>query len=157
MRNRWLSRILSWIAVALIGGVFGVAGTIAHSLQWGPIPVGIIIGAIACGSVLVAIRTLTHDRGAAVAAGLGMVGMLLVISGPGPGGSIVVPDTISGQIWTYLVAGLVLVVIAWPSFSRLPAVTQAPTAPVRPAPAPPIITAVPLETGRSEEPPRSGP
>jgi len=156
VRTRWLPRIISWIAAALIGGVFGIAGTIAHSLQWGPIPVGIIIGAIACGSILVAIRTLTHDRGAAVAAGLGMVGMLLVISGPGPGGSIVVPNTISGQIWTYLVAGLVLVVIAWPSISRLPAATQAPASPAAPVTPPPIITAVPLDSPRREEPPRSG-
>jgi hypothetical protein len=120
--------VLSWVAAALVGGVYGVAGTIAHSVMWGPIPVGLIVAAIACAAILVAVRVLTHDRGAAVAAGLGMIGMLVLISGVGPGGSVVVPDSLSGQIWTYLVAGIVLLVIAWPSFSRVPVRTVAPAA-----------------------------
>nr|WP_205828979.1 histidinol dehydrogenase [Microbacterium sp. B19(2022)] len=119
---------MSWVAAALVGGVYGIAGTIAHSVMWGPIPVGLIVAAIACAAILVAVRALTHDRGAAVAAGLGMIGMLVLISGVGPGGSVVVPDSLSGQIWTYLVAGIVLLVIAWPSFSRVPVRTVAPAA-----------------------------
>ncbi len=121
----WVSRVLSWVAAALVGGVYGIAGTIGHSLMWGPIPVGIIVGAIACAAILIAVRALTHDRGAAVAAGLGMIGMLVLISGVGPGGSVVVADSLAGRIWTYLVAGLVLLVVAWPSFSRLPVRTEA--------------------------------
>ncbi|WP_226532539.1 histidinol dehydrogenase [Microbacterium paraoxydans] len=128
MRVSWVSRTLSWVAAALVGGVYGVAGTIAHSVMWGPIPIGLIVAAIACAAILVAVRALTHDRGAAVAAGLGMIGMLVLISGVGPGGSVVVPDSLSGQIWTYVVAGIVLLVIAWPSFSRVPVRTEAPAA-----------------------------
>lgn len=120
--------MLSWIAAALVGGVYGVAGTIGHSVMWGPIPIGIIVAAIACAAILIAVRALTHDRGAAVAAGLGMIGMLVLISGVGPGGSVVVPASLMGQIWTYLVAGLVLLVIAWPSFDRLPVRTESPVA-----------------------------
>lgn len=122
---KWLSRVLSWLAAAVVGGVFGVAGTIAHSLTWGPIPVGMIVGAVACGAILIAIRALTHDRAATVAAGAGMVGMLLIISGVGPGGSVVVENTVLGQIWIYVVAGLVLLTVAWPSFRRLPVRTDA--------------------------------
>ncbi|GAA2929905.1 hypothetical protein GCM10010458_10520 [Microbacterium luteolum] len=128
MRVSWLSRVLSWVAAALVGGVYGVAGTIGHSLMWGPIPVGLIVGAIACAAILIAVRALTHDRGAAVAAGLGMIGMLVLISGVGPGGSVVVADSLAGRIWTYLVAGLVLLVVAWPSLSRLPVRTETPSA-----------------------------
>lgn len=128
MRVSRVSRVLSWVAAALVGGVYGVAGTISHSVTWGPVPVGLIVAAIACAAILVAVRALTHDRGAAVAAGIGMLGMLVLISGVGPGGSIVVPDSLVGQIWTYLVAGIVLLVIAWPSFSRVPVRTVAPAA-----------------------------
>jgi len=142
VRIGWISRVLSWVAAALVGGVFGVAGTIGHSLTWGPIPLGLIVGAIACGSILVAIRALTHDRGATLAAGLGMVGMLVLISGVGPGGSVVVEDTLSGRIWIYLVAGLVLLAVAWPRFSQLPARTEA-SAPTGAASAAPLITEVP--------------
>jgi hypothetical protein len=118
---KWVSRVLSWIAAAVVGGVFGIAGTIAHSLTWGPVPVGIIIGAIACGAILVAVRALTHDRGSTLAAGIGMLGMVAVISGVGPGGSVVVENTVWGQVWMYVVAGLALLAIAWP---RLPERSQ---------------------------------
>lgn len=63
-----------------------------------------------------------------MAAGLGMIGMLVLISGEGPGGSVVVPASFAGQIWTYLVAGIVLLVVAWPSVRRLPVRTEGPAA-----------------------------
>ncbi|WEK62644.1 MAG: histidinol dehydrogenase [Candidatus Microbacterium colombiense] len=150
MRVSWVSRVLSWVAAALVGGVYGVAGTIGHSLTWGVIPVGLIVGGVACAAILVAIRALTHDRGAALAAGLGMLGMLVLISGVGPGGSVIVQDSLAGRVWTYLVAGLVLLVVAWPSFSRLPVRTVAP-APSAPAADVPLITAVPDHAGGSQE------
>lgn len=120
MRNGWVSRVLSWIATAVVGGVFGIAGTIAHTLTWGPIPTGFIVGGIACGSILIAIRALTHDRGATMAAGLGMLATLTLISGVGPGGSVVVEDSVFGRVWLYIVAGLVLLTIAWPRFPTVP-------------------------------------
>lgn len=109
-----------------MGVVYGAAGTIAHSLVWGPIPIGLIIGAVACAALLVAVRTLTHDRGAAVATAIGMIAMLLIVSGPGPGGSVIVPNTPVGQIWIYLICGIALLVTAWPNLRRLP-----PSAPAR--------------------------
>jgi hypothetical protein len=117
--HTWLSRVLSWVAAALVGGVYGLAGTIGHSMMWGPVPVGLIVAGVACGAILVAVRALTHDRGITLAAGLGMLALVTVISGEGPGGSVVVENTIWGQIWIYLVAGLVLIAVAWP---RLPQV-----------------------------------
>lgn len=122
----WMSRVLSWIAAALVGVVYGVAGTVAHSLMWGIVPVGLIIGAIACGSLLIAVRALTHDRAATLATAIGMLGMLLIISGPGPGGSVIVPNTPFGQIWIYLVAGLSLLAIAWPSLPQRSRATKTP-------------------------------
>lgn len=148
MRKTWLARVLSWVAAVLVGGVFGVAGTIAHSLMWGPVPVGMIVGAIACGAILVAIRSLTHDRGATLAAGLGMLGMLVVISGVGPGGSVVVQDTLAGRIWIYLVAGLVLLAVAWPRLTRTPAAVRAPGAEQAPPHA--VITEVPRHEAEQE-------
>lgn len=141
MRIGWISRVLSWVAAALVGGVFGIAGTIGHSLMWGPVPLGLIVGAIACGAILIAIRALTHDRGATLAAGLGMLGMLVLISGVGPGGSVVVEDTLSGRIWIYLVAGLVLLTVAWPSLRGLPTRTANASSGTAPAGAVPSAVA----------------
>lgn len=149
----WLSRLLSWLVAAVVGGVYGIAGTIGHTLMWGLVPVGILVGAVACGAMLVAIRVLTHDRGATLAAGLGMLGMLTVISGVGPGGSVVVEDTVWGHIWIYIVAGLVLVVVAWPRLARPERPIEAPAEPTVPEAAP-IITAVPGAPVREEHPHR---
>lgn len=124
----WLSRTLSWIAAALVGAVYGTAGTIAHSLMWGVVPVGLIVGGIACCALLVAVRTLTHDRGAAVATAVGMIGMLLLISGPGPGGSVIVPSTPVGLVWIFLICTIALLVIAWPNLKRLPSREVTPAA-----------------------------
>ncbi|MGX1793851.1 histidinol dehydrogenase [Microbacterium sp. NPDC055312] len=114
-----LSRGLSWLAAALVGAVYGVAATIAHSFTIGPVPVGMILGGIACAALLVALRALTGDRWAALAAGLGMMALLLVISQRGPGGSIVVPNTALGNIWMYVAAGIVMLTVAWPDTRRL--------------------------------------
>ncbi|GAT72582.1 histidinol dehydrogenase [Microbacterium hydrocarbonoxydans] len=147
MRISWISKVLSWVAAALVGGVFGVAGTIGHSVSWGPVPVGMIVGTVACGAILVAIRALTHDRGATLAAGLGMVGMLVLISGVGPGGSVVVEDTAYGRVWIYLVAGLVLLAVAWPRLSKLPVTTQSSASHATGEAAAPLIIEVPGVTG----------
>lgn len=107
--------------------MYGVAATIAHGFSIGPIPVGLIVGAIACAALMIALRTLTGDRWAAFAAGVGMIGMLLVISQRGPGGSVVVPNTALGNIWMYLAAGIVLLAVAWPDFSRLRQISAPPS------------------------------
>lgn len=121
-----ISRGLSWLAAAAIGAVYGVAATIAHSYGLGPIPVGMILGAIACASLMIALRALTGDRWAALAAGLGMMLLILVISQRGPGGSVVVPDTPLGNIWMYVAAAIVILVVMWPDSSRLRALSASP-------------------------------
>lgn len=138
----WLSRSLSWLAAAVVGGVFGLAGTIAHSLQWGGVPVGLLIGALACLSILVAVRSLTNDRATTIAASVGMLGMLTIISGVGPGGSVIVENTIWGQVWIYVVAGIALLVIAWPKLPAQPARVPA-AAVVDNEPPQALITGVP--------------
>ncbi|MFC4140386.1 MULTISPECIES: histidinol dehydrogenase [unclassified Microbacterium] len=129
----WISRGLSWLAAAVVGAVYGVAATIAHSYTWGPIPVGMILGAIACAALLIALRALTNDRWAALAGGIGMLALIFVISQRGPGGSVIVPNTPLGQIWTFLVGAIVLLVVAFPDLSKLKPVPGRPGAvPERP-------------------------
>lgn len=121
-------RLLSWLAAFLIGGVYGVAATIAHSFTLGPVPVGVIVGVIACAALLIALRGLTGDRWAALAAGFGMMALILMISQRGPGGSIVVPDTPLGNVWMYAAAGVVVLVVAWPDMKRLRALSASASA-----------------------------
>lgn len=122
-----ITRVLSWLAAFLVGGVYGVAATIAHSFTLGPVPVGMVVGAIGCAALLIALRALTGDRWAALMAGVGIIAMLLMISQRGPGGSVIVPNTPLGNVWMYLAAGIVALVVSWPDLSKLR------TAPPRPA------------------------
>ncbi|TQJ31743.1 histidinol dehydrogenase [Microbacterium sp. SLBN-146] len=111
------TRVGTWIVAFLVGLVYGVAGTIAHGFTLAGLPVGLALGIVGCGALVVAVRLLTSDRWAALATGLGMVLATLVFSGRGPGGSVVVPDTGLGIVWTLAIPLLVGLVVAWPSLS----------------------------------------
>ncbi|GAA3928126.1 histidinol dehydrogenase [Microbacterium soli] len=123
-----ISRGLSWLTAAIVGAVYGVAATIAHSYVLGPIPVGLILGAVAGATLLIALRALTGDRWAVLSAGVGMMTLIVVISQRGPGGSVVVPNTPLGNIWMYVAAGIVLLAVMWPDTSRLRRLSGAGTA-----------------------------
>lgn len=112
------TRVGTWIVAFLVGLVYGVAGTIAHGFTLAGLPVGLALGIVGCGALVIAVRLLTTDRWAALATGLGMVLATLVFSGRGPGGSVVVPDTGLGIVWTLVIPLLVGLVVAWPSLSR---------------------------------------
>lgn len=118
MRTSVLARIGTWIVALLVGAVYGLAGTIAHAYRIGWLPVGLVLAAIGCAALLLAVRLLTADRGATLATGLGMMLATLVFSGSGPGGSVIVPQTELAIAWTFAVPILVAVIVAWPERTR---------------------------------------
>lgn len=125
MRGSWLNRVLSWVAMLVVGAVFGLATTVTHaSTLWGLAGAGLALGVVACGGMLLAVRLLLRDRWAALLTGLGMLAGMVVISGRGPGGSVIVPNDLLGVIWTWTVAGMVLLVVAWPDFGRIRRIQQ---------------------------------
>lgn len=119
MRSTWLSRAGTWALALLIGGAYSLAGTIAHACTIAGLPVGLVIAVLGSGALLVAVRALTGDRWATLATGIGMMVVLLVISGRGPGGSVIVPDTGLGVTWTITLAACVMLSVAWPDVSRV--------------------------------------
>lgn len=119
------ARFGTWAIALIIGVVYGVAGTIGQAASWGPVPLGLVVAVVGVGALLAAVRLLTADRWATLATAMGAMLATLVFSGPGPGGSVVVPAPADGQlstglIWTVAVPIIAAVVIAWPS---LPAPT----------------------------------
>ncbi|HEX5859006.1 MAG TPA: DUF6113 family protein [Microbacterium sp.] len=120
MRSRWLSRAGTWLLAFLVGGVYSLAGTIAHAYMLGWFPLGLVLAVVGSAALLISVRALTSDRWATLATGLGMMTTLLVISGRGPGGSVVVPQEGPGTAWTIALAVCVTVVVAWPDMSRIP-------------------------------------
>lgn len=104
----------TWAVALLVGTVYGAAGTIAHAYRLGWLPLGLVLAVIGSAALLLAVRLLTADRWAALATGLGMMASTLLFSGRGPGGSIVVPQSGLGVVWTIALPILVALVVAWP-------------------------------------------
>jgi hypothetical protein len=113
-----LSRVATWIVALVVGAVYGLAGTIAHAYLVGWFPLGLVLAIIGSVALLAAVRLLTADRWAALAAGLGMILATLTFSGRGPGGSVIVPQTELATVWTIAVPVLVAIVVAWPNRLR---------------------------------------
>lgn len=123
-----LVKALTWLGALIAGAVFGMAGTICYAslvvrFPLGPvegvIPFGLVLAAVACLAILLAVRLLADDRGAVVATGLGMLGALFLFSSRGPGGSVVVPQAAEGElplglIWAWTLAIVIVLVAAWP-------------------------------------------
>ncbi|MCR2793129.1 DUF6113 family protein [Microbacterium sp. zg.Y625] len=119
------ARVLTWIIAVVVGFVYGVAGTVAHSYALGWFPLGLVLSIVGVSALLLAVRLLTADRWVALAAGIGAMVATLLFSGAGPGGSVIVPAPTDGMlsagvVWTIAVPLVVAVVVAWPDLSRLP-------------------------------------
>jgi len=111
-------RIVTWIVALLVGAVYGLAGTIAHTFTVGWFPLGLILAIIGTAALLLAVRLLTSDRWATLATGIGMMVATLLFSGRGPGGSVIVPDSSLGIVWTISVPILIAIVVGLPDRIR---------------------------------------
>ena len=121
MHPSLLVRLGTWLVALIVGSFYGLAGTIAHSFVIGWFPLGLLLAITGSAALLAAVRLLTGDRWAALATGIGMAGATLVFSGRGPGGSVIVPETTLGTVWTIAVPVLVVIVVAWPDRFGRPA------------------------------------
>lgn len=122
MRFSW-SKLVTWLIALIVGGAYGLAGTISQSFSPGGVPVGLLLSIVGSGALLLAVRLLVGDRWAALSTGLGMMVATLVFSGRGPGGSVIVPQAAdggvsTGVIWTIAVPVMVALVVAWPDLRR---------------------------------------
>jgi Family of unknown function (DUF6113) len=108
------------VAAALAGATAGVLGSFVHALEVGWVPVGLLVGLALSGSVVMSCRLLA-GRSAAVAAALGWLVAVLVLSGQRPEGDLVVANTAAGQVWLFAGTALVGACIALP-LGRLVAV-----------------------------------
>ncbi|WP_025158370.1 hypothetical protein [Leifsonia aquatica] len=140
-----LSRILNAVLLVLAGILVGAVGTVAHPIDvsWGvSIPLGLIGALLAFTLLLVGLRLLARTRVPAILAALGAIAVILLFTQQSPGGSVLIPNTLPGQIW--LVAPLLIaaVVIAWPDVRRRD--PRAATVAAEPGPSP---VAAPAESG----------
>lgn len=131
------SRILSCALAAGVGVAFGALGTIMHNSTWDlgafSVPWGLILALVAVAALITGLRLILGGRLVASFAAAGVVVAVFVLSLRSPGGSVLVPDGLLGQIWSIAPALIAALVLTWP---------QAP----RPKPASPAAAAAGLHT-----------
>lgn len=112
------SRVIGVILSFLVGLAYGAIGTVAHA--WAPvvlgvaIPFGLVLGILGVGMLLLGLRIVLGDRLASAAAAFGvilMIGLLLMESA---GGSVLIPQSVPGLVWTIAPGLIAVLVIAWP-------------------------------------------
>ncbi|HLP22521.1 MAG TPA: hypothetical protein VK139_00560 [Microbacteriaceae bacterium] len=112
--NRWLVRTLAACGGFLLGMVF----TFGHQARAGvagiDLPWGLGVALVGTVSALIGIR-LFASRLVAAWAAAGLVAAVVLLSMPGPGGSVLVPANLSGIIWAIGPSLSAIVIVMWPA------------------------------------------
>ncbi|MEO7348420.1 MAG: PIG-L family deacetylase [Terrimesophilobacter sp.] len=92
-----------------IGALVGVLGTIHHGFAFS------VVSLIMVASLLTGLRLLFRVRTVALFAGLGVFLVVGALSQKSAGGSVLIQNNLVGSVWSYGVAIIALVVLAWPN------------------------------------------
>ncbi|WEO78519.1 hypothetical protein BJQ94_05635 [Cryobacterium sp. SO2] len=116
------TRLIATLVALAAGVLFGVLGTVAHqtTVDLGPVslPIGLVLSLVACGTLLVGLRLVVGDRLVVLAAAIGLLATVFLLSLRSTGGSVLVPAGVLGTVWTAVPALVAALVLAWP---RIPA------------------------------------
>lgn len=119
-----LSRVVNTILLVLFGAVVGAVGTSAHqvsaTLGGVAVPWGLGLAIAASGCLVVGVRLVTEGRLSTIAVAVGVVGAVALFSLKGPGGSVLIPDNLAGQVWVFAPVVIAVIVIAWPQLRHRP-------------------------------------
>ncbi len=132
------SRLLSCLLATGVGVAFGALGTVMHgsTWQWGSlsIPWGLILALVAIAALIAGLRLILGGRLVATCAAAGVVLTIFMLSLRSQGGSVLVPDGLSGQIWSIAPALIAALVITWPTIAatKKPSPTVASAGPSAP-------------------------
>jgi hypothetical protein len=114
-----LARIGTYALAFLIGVIYGAVATVGHrqSLRIGDVevPWGLALALVGVFALLLGIRLVAGGRWAAAAAGAGIVGIVALLTLPGPGGSVLVAGDLVGTICAGGPAIIAVRVVAWPN------------------------------------------
>ena len=112
------SRIGTLLVAFVVGALYGAVATVGHrqELRIGDVslPWGLVAALAGVAALLVGIRLVAGGRAAAAAAAAGIVGMVALLTLPGPGGSVLVVGDLVGTVWSVGPALISVLVVAWP-------------------------------------------
>ncbi|MFC6355015.1 hypothetical protein [Luethyella okanaganae] len=116
------SRIVTGVLAFFVGAVFGAIGTIAHQstveVAGVDVPWGLILSLSGITALLVGLRLVLNDRLIVLATAIGLLGTIFLLSLRSTGGSVLIPQSALGLVWTVAPTLISTIVLAWP---RLPA------------------------------------
>ncbi|MCI0155984.1 hypothetical protein KNO15_04660 [Leifsonia shinshuensis] len=111
------SRIVNAVLLVVAGAIVGGIGTVAHQItvRWGvTVPLGLIASLVCYTALLVGLRLLGDSRWPALCAALGAIAVILLFTQQSPGGSVLIPNNLVGQIWLVAPILIAALVVAWP-------------------------------------------
>lgn len=116
------ARAGSLLLALLLGAVYGAVATVGHRQSFTigdvTVPWGLVAALVGVAALLLGIRLVAGGRWAAAAAAVGVVGVVALLSIPGPGGSVLIPAGLVGTIWSVGPALIAVLVVAWPSLPQ---------------------------------------
>lgn len=117
-----VARITAIVLAAMIGFFVGAILTAAHqaTVEVGPlvVPWGIVAAVLITAALLVGLRIVFPTRWVAAAAAAGILGASALLSLGSGGGSILVPDNLTGYVWTFAPVLIAALVLGWPRAVR---------------------------------------
>ncbi len=112
------ARIVACGLAAVVGVALGGIGTVNHQLVLGVggvrLPSGVIVALLLVLALMVGLRLVFVSRIVPLAAGIGILLAVAVLTVGGPGGSVLVPANPAGYSWSYGAAMIVAIVLVWP-------------------------------------------
>ena len=116
------ARLGTGLLALLAGVMFAMLGTMAHqvTLDIGAVhlPVGVAVAVVTASALIVGLRLLLGDRLIAGMAATGLLVTTFLLSLRGVGGSVLIPESLAGSVWTLAPAFVAALVLAWPKISR---------------------------------------
>ncbi|MET0726324.1 MAG: hypothetical protein ABWY36_08225 [Leifsonia sp.] len=118
-RIGWGTRISAAVLAFAVGAAFGAIGTVAHGssvdIAGVTLPWGIVVSMVGVVALLVGLRLVVHDRLVIGACALGLVGMIVLLSLRGTGGSVLIQQSVGGYVWLLGPPIIAALVLAWPN------------------------------------------
>jgi hypothetical protein len=117
-----LARAGMYALAVLLGGIYGAVATIGHrqSVTIGEVvvPWGLVVALAGVLALLLGIRLVAGGRWVAAAAAAGVIGVVALLTLPGPGGSVLVAGDVVGTVWAVGPALIAVLVVAWPDLPQ---------------------------------------
>ena len=117
-----MPRPLKWLLAAIGGALIAAVTTPLAQASVDvldvTIPVGLVVSLLTVTAYVLGLRLVSDNRMSALFGAIGVVVVIMLLSLPGPGGGVIVPGNLYGNLWAAVPSIIFVVLIAFPSPRR---------------------------------------